>query len=140
MKKTLILLSMISLVTAAKAQVSFDHETTIVNENAGTATVTLNLTAALMNDVTVTVSPITGGNASASDFTFAAQTVTIPETQTTATFTVPITDNSTANADKFFVLELSNPVGTTLGSVKQKMVYILDNENHAPVSTTALNI
>ena len=140
MKKTLILLSMISLVTTAKAQVSFDHETTIVNENAGTATITLNLTAALMNDVTVTVSPITGGNASASDFTFAAQTVTIPETQTTATFTVPITDNSTANADKFFVLELSNPVGTTLGSVKQKMVYILDNENHAPVSTTALNI
>ena len=140
MKKTFILLSALAFSGFAQAQIAFDNETTIVNENAGTATITVKLTAALANDASVTVSAVPDGNAASGDYSFTSQVVTIPANTTTQTFTVSINDNSIANADKFFVLELSNPVGTTLGTVKNKMVYVLDNENHAPVANNQLNI
>lgn len=91
------------------ASLKFNPTTLSVNENAGTATVTLNVTnpnaAATSVDVLVK-----GGTATAgSDYTFTSQTVTFPANSSTAqTFTIPIVDDASQEADETIILALRN--------------------------------
>lgn len=125
------------------SSISFDTEYAFVNENAGTVAITVNISNAAASEVTATLAPLSGiGNAVAgTDFTFVSQTVTFPANSTTAvTVNIPLTDNNVGGIDKFFVLELSNAAGATLGGIKTKVIYILDNEESAPTASAALDI
>lgn len=124
------------------ASVGFDSEYTFVAEN-GLASVNVALSNASDAAVTVEVSLVSGAGSAVNgtDFDFAPQTVTIPANSTTAVpVSVSITDNATAENDRFFVLQLSNPTGATLGSLTTKTVYITDDEEAAPVASEALEI
>lgn len=91
------------------ASLKFNPTSVTVNESAGTATVTLNITnpnaAATSVDVLVK-----GGTATAgSDYTFTSQAVTFPANSSTAqTFTIPIIDDIIQEADETIILALRN--------------------------------
>lgn len=128
---------------SVSSSIAFDSEFVFVNENAGTATVNVTISNAAATAVTATITPLStiGTALAGTDFTFEAQTITFPaNTATPVTLNVPVTNNTVGGADKFFVLELSNPNGATLGSIKTKVVYILDDESAAPVASDALDI
>lgn len=125
------------------SSIAFDSEFVFVNENAGTAALNVVISNASATEVTATIAPLAtvGTAVEGTDYTFAQQTVTFPANSSTAvTINVPVTDNAVGGADKFFVLELSNPNGATLGGIKTKVVYILDDEASAPAASETLDI
>lgn len=128
---------------SVSSSIAFDSEFVFVNENAGTASINVVISNTASTAVTATITPLTtiGTAVEGTDYTFAAQTVTFPaDSSTPVTISVPVMDNAVGGADKFFVLELSNPNGATLGAIKTKVVYILDDESAAPVASEALDI
>jgi len=124
------------------SNIAFDSETTIVNENDGTAMVTVNLSNASTSAVTVQANIMTtvGTAINGTEYTYINQTVTFPANTTSQTISIPLIDDVVANGDKYFVIELSNPTGANLIGISQNTVYILDNEVNAPVGSNALNI
>jgi hypothetical protein len=89
--------------------VKFNPTILSVNENAGTATVSLDIINPNAAATTVEVK-IKGGSATAgSDYTFTTQTVTFPANATAAqTFTIPIIDDATQEGDETIQLVLRN--------------------------------
>ena len=87
----------------------FNPTTLSVNENAGTAAVTLNITNPNATATSVDVK-VKGGTATAgSDYTFTTQTVTFPANSTTAqTFNIPIIDDASQEGDETIQLVLRN--------------------------------
>lgn len=124
------------------SNISFANETTIVTENAGTVALTINLSNASTTAVTVDVAIETalGTATNGTEYSFTNQTITFPANTTSQTVSVTLTDNATANGDKYLVLKLANATGATLNGVKQSTVYILDNQTDAPTASNALNI
>ncbi|SCY77499.1 choice-of-anchor I family protein [Flavobacterium caeni] len=121
---------------------AFAAEHTFVNENAGTISASIALSSPSMGEVTVELSVLEGiGNALAgTDFTFTPQTVTFPALSTEPiAVDIVLTDNDSGNIDKFFVLSLTDANGATIAGATQT-VYVLDDENHAPTATNALDI
>lgn len=128
--------------TVSTADVSFATETLIVNENAATAALTVNLSSAAATAVTVDVAVETtvGTATNGTEYTYTNQTLTFPANTTSQTISIPLTNNAAANGDKYFVLKLSNATGATLNGVTQSTVYILDNQTNAPTASNALNV
>ncbi|RYZ27554.1 MAG: T9SS type A sorting domain-containing protein [Chitinophagaceae bacterium] len=125
------------------SSIAFDSEFVFVNENAGTASINVVISNTASTAVTATITPLTtiGTAIEGTDYTFTAQTVTFPaNTATPVTISIPVINNTAGGADKFFVLELNNPNGATLGAIKTKVVYILDDETAAPVASETLDI
>ncbi|MCI0681425.1 MAG: hypothetical protein L0Y71_04910 [Gemmataceae bacterium] len=109
-----------------------------VNEGGGNATVTVtrqgNLTQT--DTVTVTTSNGTAGDGtggSDDDYTATTSIVTFLPNATTATVTVPIMDDATAEGNEFFNVALSAPGGTPdtplIGTQGTATVTILDDED-----------
>lgn len=122
---------------------AFSSEYAFVNENNGTVSVNVVLSAAPANEVTAQVAILSGiGNAQAgTDFDFAPQTITFPANSSApVTVNIPIVNNAVGNTDRFFVLAITNMNGADAGSITNKTIYILDDENSAPTATAALDI
>ncbi|WP_091393469.1 choice-of-anchor I family protein [Flavobacterium noncentrifugens] len=125
------------------SSISFDTEYAFANENSGTIAVNVTISNAASTAVTATVSAVSGSGTAVSgtDYDFTLQTITFPANSTTAVIVnIPVINNTIAGKDKFFVLELSNPTGATLGGIKSKVIYILDDEESAPTASGALDI
>ncbi|WP_426061032.1 choice-of-anchor I family protein [Hymenobacter sp. B1770] len=133
--------------TAAHAQavpdLGFTGTTSIVAENAGTVVLPLsirnaNATASTVQAVVVPLGTATAG----ADFTFATtQTITFAPGSTTATLTLPIVDDATAEPAEYFTVRLQNPTNATLtvGST-EFLVFIKDNDTHAPARDRNLRL
>jgi hypothetical protein len=115
----------------------------IVNENAGSVTIPLSIRNAgtTASTVQAVVAPL-GTAAAGSDFTFAStQTVTFAPGSTTATLTLPILDDATAEAAEYFTVRLQNPTNATLtAGASEFMVFIKDNDTPAPARTNNLRL
>ncbi len=124
------------------SNLTFDTETTIVNENDGTASVTINLSNASASIITVDVAILTnsGTATNGTEYTFANQTVTFPANTTSQVISITLINDAVANGDKYFVLQLSNPTGANITGINQSIVYILDDEVNIPAASNALNI
>ena len=101
----------------------------VVNEDAGTATLTVTLTGATLLPVTVNFATM-AGTAAAGDFTdsmgsllFAAST----DAMQTQTITIAITDDLLSEADEMFSVDLSSAVNATIMDASGE-VTILDND------------
>lgn len=119
--------------------VKFNPTTVSVNENAGTATITLNITNPNASATSVDVK-VKGGTATAvSDYTFTTQTVTFPANSSTAqTFTIPIIDDATQEADETIILALRNSTNSSsIGVDSIFTVTILANDVPPTVSFAA---
>ncbi|MEZ4860815.1 MAG: FG-GAP-like repeat-containing protein [Caldilineaceae bacterium] len=120
----------VASVTVQAPQVSFANREFSVDEANGQATITVKLDIPNpAGNVTVLYQSTTQGTATAgSDYTAVNATLVIPAGQTSATFTVPITDDMLDEDDETVVLALSSPAGAVLGSVTTATLKIVDND------------
>jgi Dockerin type I domain/Calx-beta domain/Planctomycete extracellular len=115
--------------------VNFTVASQSVNEEAGTFTVTAQLSAAAASDVTL---PFTvSGTADSGDYTVATTSITIAAGQTSGNITVNVTDDTVDEPDETVVITLSTPVGATLGSSVMHTATIEDNDNPTLSFSTA---
>lgn len=119
--------------------IGFELTNYTVNENAGTATITLTRTNGSTGQVSVDYRTITGGTARPWDpgpvdatnpFDYDAisiGTVSFGPGETTRSFTIRIRDDTRAELDETVFMELRNPVRATLGQ-RTATLTILDND------------
>lgn len=99
-----------------------------VDEDAGTATITVSLSAATTVATSVDYATSDGTAIAGSDYTAAAGTLDFAAGETSKTFAVTVQGNSTYNAPKTINLTLSNPVDATLGIPDTATLIITDND------------
>ncbi len=105
-------------------------------ESAASVTLTLTLSTASAQTVTVDASTADGTATAGADYTGTGPaTITFPAGVQSASFVVPLLDDSTAEGDETFAVNLTNPVGATLG-VSSATVTLTDDES-APTLTVA---
>lgn len=120
---------------------SFTQPTYTVDENAGTATFTVQrqsgITGAVTVDFATVPSNLPEDATPNADYTPVTGTLSFANNERTATFTVPIIDDALQENDERFTIRLSNPTGgATLGSTSTATVTIQDNEPGVRFSTT----
>ncbi|WP_372756562.1 choice-of-anchor I family protein [Mariniflexile sp.] len=132
-----------SPITNSIPQISFENATYTVNEDAGSISVFIKASSAYSNDIMVDVSLVTSllTASESSDFTFSNQTITIPANSTASKeLIITINNDAIAEADELFILELSNPINATLGSIDKAGVYIFDEDTTLSFPTNGLDI
>lgn len=100
----------------------------MVNEDDGTATITVTLNTATTAEVTVDYATSDGTAVAGVDYTAASGTLTFAAGETSKTFTVDITDNATYDGNITVNLALSNPVDATLGTPNTALLTIVDDD------------
>jgi hypothetical protein len=123
--------------------VSFQKKYINIVEDGGAINVNLTISVAGAVDASVDVSllEVVSTAIEGEDFTFTNATYTFPASSTTSiTISVPVIDNDDENIDKLFVFKLSNPVNCQMGSNKDFVGYILDDEATAPSASHELEI
>jgi hypothetical protein len=103
-----------------------------VSQSEGVASMVFTITLSAISGQNVTVLYATANNSpvsatAGSDYTATSGTATINAGSTTATFSVPITNDTTAESDETFLVNLSSPTNATL-SVSQGVGTIQDND------------
>lgn len=130
-----------AIVTVRAPLVNMSVATQSVAENAGTATVVVTLDVPnYAGDVTVTYQSIAGSAQAGNDFTAVNAQLTIPAGQTSASFTVPISDDQLDEDDETLTLAVSNPVGANLGAVTATTLTITDNDPTPTLSAASVTI
>ncbi|MCK9335962.1 MAG: HYR domain-containing protein, partial [Candidatus Cloacimonetes bacterium] len=99
-----------------------------IDEDAGTVTVTVNLSAASGQPVYFDYATSDGDAVSGSDYTSTSGTATIPAGITTYDIVIPITDDNIDEINETFNLVLSNPQHTSISGGSTATVTIIDNE------------
>jgi hypothetical protein len=108
--------------------IQFQGATSTVAESAGNATITLTRTGGTTGAIAVTVTA-TGGTATAgTDFTGAPYTVNFANGDTTATLTIPITDDTAIEGDETTNLTITAAGAATIGTPAGNTLTITDND------------
>ena len=118
---------------------SFDSNEVLVDEDAGSATLTVELDPASTGTVTVDYATRdrVGSAKAGDDYTATSGTLTFAATETSKTITVPITDDDIyENSLEAFFVDLSNPTGATLPDPPLAAVRI-DSEDAVPTASLA---
>jgi hypothetical protein len=116
----------------------FSSATYEVNEDAGTATITVNLDGTSADTVTVEYATSDGTATAGADYTAASGTLTFNPGATSQTFNVPILDDELNEGNETVSLNLSNPTNATIGGTNPATLTILDNDDtsyrlHLPI-------
>ena len=119
-----------------------DFNTTSSNgaESVASKDITVNLSAASSQNVTVNYAVTGTATGSGTDYTLANDTLTIPASDTTGTITIAgIIDDLLDEVDETVIVTLSSPSNATLGSNQVHTYTITDNDNAPTVdfSTTS---
>lgn len=100
-----------------------------VSENAGSATITVSRTGGSDGSVSVNYATSNGSATAGSDYTSTSGTLTFAAGQTSATFAIPIVNDTTVEGDEFVNISLSNPTGgATLGSQLAATLTIISDD------------
>jgi Flp pilus assembly pilin Flp len=119
----------IQMQLAAGPLVQFSAPTYVVSENGTNALITVNLSFATAVDVTVNYATSNGTATAGSDYNVTSGPLTIPATQLSGTFNVPIINDGAIEAPAETVnLTLSNPVNGQPGPQSTAVLYIIDDE------------
>ncbi|MBA5792858.1 T9SS type A sorting domain-containing protein [Flavobacterium sp. xlx-214] len=126
----------------ATPKVSLAKNFLVVNEDAGTVTLNLNVQNAATSTVDLVVKPAPFSTANANDFTLQTQTLTIDATTgNTKSITIPIIDDTNQEQQaEYFVLSLENANGLTLEGNTYVTIYIKDNDRLAPVPSNEITL
>jgi len=113
-----------------------------VNEAVGTLSFTINLTNPATSSVNLVVKTAPFSTANSSDFTLTTQTLNFTSSSAlTQTITIPIIDDATAEQQaEYFVLSLENPVGLSITGTSTATIYIIDNDNVAPIPSNQIEL
>ncbi len=98
----------------------------------GTATISVTLSAAASDTITVTYATSDGTATAGVDYTAATGDLVFAAGETLQTFTVPTTDNSDNDDDRTVVLALSNPINANAGLPSSATLTIIDDEMDTP--------
>lgn len=131
-----------STFTTVVPSVAFASNFVTVNETAGTLNFTINLVSPATSSVDLVVKPSPFSTANASDFTLATQTLNFTSSSsTTQTISIPIiNDTALEQQAEYFVLSLENPVGVTVSGTSTSTIYIIDNDDLAPVPSKEIEL
>ena len=124
-------------------EINFDEAYVSVNEDAGSITLTVEISDVPATDATVDVSILTAESTAIANqhYTYAGETLTFTSTGSTSqTITINIPDNTDAEPDTLLALELTNVTNAELGEDVVSVVYILDDELNAPTAAENLGI
>ncbi len=114
------------------------NPTTLVEGNV--VSVTLTRTGDLANSSQISFSTTSGTAIINSDFTDATQTVTFAATETAKVVSVQTTDDSLSENNETFGIQISNPIGATLGSATLATIIITDNEAQLSFNPTSYQV
>ena len=115
--------------TISQPIVSFNQATYTVNENAGVATVTVQLNAPATTEVSVDYDTEDLSALAGQDYTAAFGTLTFPIGTTTQSFDVDILDNSLDGVNKEFKVTLDMPTNATIDPLaSEATVQIVDDD------------
>ncbi|KQM69470.1 hypothetical protein ASE74_05645 [Pedobacter sp. Leaf216] len=129
----------INILDNSTASVSIST-TPVINENAGTATFTVTLSAAVQNAFSVDYKTTDGTATAGLDYTDATGTLTFPANSpagATLTFTVPINDDNIVEGSETFGATLSN-VSSTLISIATPTANVTITDNDTAVASIAM--
>lgn len=131
-----------STFTTGVPSVSFASNFITVNETAGTVSLTLNLVSPSTSSVSLVVKSSPFSTANSSDFTLATQTLNFTSSSSlTQTISIPIiNDTALEQQAEYFVLSLENPVGVTVSGTNTSTIYIIDNDDLAPVRSLEIEL
>ena len=120
---------------AASPGVAAYAEDVVVSEGAGTASVNITLSKAAASDVTIDYQTA-NGTATSGDYTSTSGTLTIAAGETSGTISIPITNDTTTEAQENLTLNLSNASNATLG--KSTVIVSLEDNDPVPVVDTGI--
>ncbi|WP_374583122.1 Calx-beta domain-containing protein, partial [Pseudoduganella sp.] len=131
------LLSTLNTYLANQPQISVAD--VAVNEGSGMATITVVLSKATSDTVTVDYATGNGTASAGTDYTAASGKLTFAAGQTSKTFQVPITDNMLVDGARSFNVVLSN---STLAAITDNtaVISISDNDSVAPPAPTVSTV
>jgi len=110
--------------------IQFNSATFSVNENAGTATITVTRGGSSSGAVSANYSLANGTATAGQDYVASSGTVSFVSGETSKTFNVSIVDDGALEGNETINLSLSNPTGgATLGSPNTAVLTIIDNES-----------
>ncbi len=112
----------------------------IIDEAAGTVSVTVTRAGSAAGPASVEFATSPGSATSPEDYTHTTGTVDFPAGETSDTFTVPIFNDGSAENDEFFNVTLLNPSpGLVLGTPFAATVTIVDNDGAGNFQFSAAN-
>jgi DNA/RNA endonuclease YhcR with UshA esterase domain len=115
--------------------ISFSAATYMVNENAGTVSITVKRAGGADGAISVNYATSNATATSAQDYAATSGTLNFAEGETTKTFTIPITNDNSDEPAETVNLSLSNPLGgATLESPATAVLTINDNDSSPTVS------
>jgi uncharacterized delta-60 repeat protein len=118
--------------------IGFASPTFKVNENAGTATITVTRTNGTGNVVQITYSTMDGSALAGVDYTNVSGTLTFQPTDTSKTFTIPIIFGTVTQPDKTLNLLLTTPTGgATLGQSNAVLTIVNNNSKNGHIGFTS---
>ncbi len=122
--------------------ISFDEIFIVVNEDAGTLDLVLNLEGPAAASVDLVVKAAPFSTADENDFTFTTQTLNFTgASNLTQVISIAITDDSIEEqAAEYFVLSLENPVGVEITGDTFATIYIKDNDRMALVPNHSIEL
>ncbi len=127
--------------TATPTPIAFAADKTNTTETGGTLSIAVNIAFTSTSAVSSQVTVVGGTAVAGTDYTFTNQTVTFPANSTTPqNISLQILDNTTASQDKYLVLQLGSVTNGSLGSIKQHIVFIKDNDRTPIIPSNALNL
>jgi hypothetical protein len=127
--------------TATPTPIAFAADKTNTTETGGTLSIPVNIAFSSTSAVSSQVTVVGGTAVAGTDYTFTNQTVTFPSNSTTPqNVSLQILDNTTASQDKYLVLQLGSVANGSLGSIKQHIVFIKDNDRTPIIPSNALNL
>ena len=120
--------------TVALLELSFAENIVNVDEDAGSATLTVGLAPAGTEMVTVDYATRDSGAEAGEDYTATSGTLTFAPGETSKTITILITDDNIYEDLESFFLDLSDPSGTALPAIPTRAVEIASDDSEPTAS------
>jgi hypothetical protein len=137
-------ISSVSLTTTASpATISFLSNDTSVVETNSSATIYLKLTATSTSASAVSLVASAWSNASSSDYTIAATTITFAPNapiNSSAAVTINLNNDAILESAEYIILKLVPQMNSVIGNTNQCTFYILDDDKVAPTPANTLSL
>lgn len=118
-------------------KIQFAFATYSVAESSANATITLSRTNGTAGAVAVNYTTQNGTATAGEDYAAAAGTLVFNDGQTSASFIIPITNDTTGEANETVFLAISAPVGgATLGTLTSAVLTIFDDDGGLPANVS----
>ncbi len=136
--------SSVSLTTSASpATIAFLSNDSTAAESAGIANIYVRLTTSSTFSSSIDVTATAWSNATASDYTIAAATVTFAAgapVNTTAPINITINNDAITESSEYIILKMTSPVNANIGTIQQMAFYIKDDDKVIPSPSNALSL